>query len=71
MAHKIKKYSDSDNSRKAFKWRKKHGLETEADKERIEKTQEVRHGSKMESLIQSGEIRTKIKMSKFIARGKK
>ncbi len=62
MAHKInKKYNDSDNSRQAFRWRQKHGLETKADRERKETKENVDHGSKMRALIESGEIKTSIR----------
>lgn len=61
MAHKKKKYDDWDNSRKAFRWRLKHNILTNTDKQRLEKHSEVKHQSKINALIQSGEVRTKIK----------
>jgi len=61
MAHKKKIYEDYDNSRKAYRWRKKNNCMTKADLEREEKHAEIRHGSKMEALINSGEVKVKVK----------
>lgn len=61
MAHKNKTYEDSDNSRQAFRYRQRHNKETKADRERLETKNQVRHGSKLEALIQSGEIRTSVR----------
>ena len=36
MAHKTKKYENTDNSRKAYRWRLKHNCLTDADKQRLE-----------------------------------
>lgn len=61
MAHKQKSFNDSDNSRSAYRWRKKNNLLTKADLEREEIKNNVDHQSKIKSLIESGEIVTKIK----------
>ena len=71
MAHKKNKFLDSDNSRKAYRWRKRNDCMTKADIERESIHSETKHQSKLNALIQSGEIKTKIKMSKLVARGKK
>lgn len=62
MAHrKNKPYLDSDNSRQAYRWRKRNGCMTNMDKKRNETYQETSHNSKINALIQSGEVKTKIK----------
>lgn len=61
MAHKNKRYEDSDNSRQAFKYRMRHGTLTKFDLERIAEKERVRHNSKVEALLQSGQIVTKVK----------
>lgn len=61
MAHKAnRKYLDSDNSRKAFRWRLRKGCMTSADKKRKEMMETTEHGKKLKALIESGEIKTKI-----------
>lgn len=72
MAHKQKrKFNDWDNSRQAYRWRKRNNCMTEADKDREYEHSKTEHKKALFDRIQSGEIRTKIKMSKLIARGKK
>ena len=61
MAHKNKTYSDLDNSRPAYHWRKKNNKVTKADKEREEIKNNVDPQSKLKALIESGEIKTKLK----------
>lgn len=61
MAHKNKKFNDNNNSRQAFRWRLKNNRLTEHDKKRLEQKEQVVHNSKQQALIQSGEIKTKIK----------
>lgn len=70
MAHKKKKFADSDNSRKAFRWRKRNNCMTHEDIKRDELNGETNHGSKIQALIESGEVKVKIKGSKKVWRGK-
>ena len=60
MSHS-KKFKDSDNSRSAYRYRVRNNIMTAQDKKRLELNQNTQHGKKLEALIQSGEVRTKIK----------